>query len=211
MCFRHHTAVNHADHRLLEDDQGDRNSISHGKVRGGCWEMNLLLIESHFLLPRGGHCSLVEGALILCYIDSRRDCGKGLCYEASVREKLHWHLQKSDTEKKHEEWRSYCTNMTWIFPGTAFITWISVRSGQPINFVKWNWKGLYFSVECQLKKWNQSNFSSTCYLSSVNYHYYFVMHFLFILTEWTKNIQKINFYFIVPHVIVSLWFYFISD
>lgn len=63
--------------------------------------MNLLLTESHFLLPRGEHCFLLEVALILCDIDSRRDCGEGLCCEASSRGKLHWHLEQSETERRN--------------------------------------------------------------------------------------------------------------
>lgn len=67
--------------------------------------MNLLLTESHFLLPRGADCFLMEVALILCDIDSRRDCGKGLCCEASLRGKLGGYLkqQEKTTVKKKED------------------------------------------------------------------------------------------------------------
>lgn len=145
MCFTHYTV----DHMMLKREW-ERKLIPQGTVREGCWEMNSLLTESHFLLPRGGYCFLLEVARILCDIDSRRDCGKGLCCEASLRGKLHWHLEQSETEGRNirhdahivPTWQR-CMNLTY-----SFLVLLEVER-----------LGLFFSVS-QQQKLNPSNCSS---------------------------------------------------
>lgn len=93
-------AVNRADH-----DKGWNEKVDDKERERVVCEMNLLLKESHFLQPRGGHYFLAEAGPTLCYIDSRRDCGKGLCCEASSREGLGKHLERN----KREETYNSCT------------------------------------------------------------------------------------------------------
>lgn len=109
---------------------GKRKWIWRERARKGCCDMNLLLKESRFLQPRGGHYFLVVVGLTLCYIDSRRDCGKGLCCEASSREGLGKHLEQN---KRKETYNSRltdnrCTVKIVLFPDTD--CWL--------NLTKWS-------------------------------------------------------------------------